>query len=791
MECLYRLLQISNMSMAKVSTYRAPDSIVEQKTGQLGIEGHDSLDNYIIQAIGKEPFLSFSRPGESPVQWIQLLHALEQQGSGKRGALVDNVVEENGRQQGNSNGLSSFASENNGIKEPGNMIKSTSRVAKSSSEHMQALKIPEAVVAFAQAAAKANDLPGWPLLSPSKMQLQKCDKCSREFCSPVNYRRHIRVHRRSLNVNKVSPKNRELLGAFWDKLSLDEAKELVSIKDMTLEEVPAASIIRALASLMRKPGFSSLPQVYLKGGAILLDLVECRPSVFPISSQELFSVLDDASEKTFLCGGTAISLQRFVFDGEVGKISMEMKNLIACTSFLLEQKLVKAWLADKDAEALRCQKLLFEEEEAAQKRQAELLERKRMKKLRQKEQKMKEQTVNKPESEEALCDTVEGTSGSEEALNSMLPSGAGLGTTDSSLCSTHSTLEDTQPLCMVADRTYYLENEDAEQYLEYQVQQESTQRQPTLLHRSLPRPLRYGLGGFHPQVAGIKSMVGQKHNGFKDTRPTSAVSSQMVWTRKSKSEFEEGDTSCKGGAKGTKDSSDGIESCKVLIGSISVPLKDCNGLDENEVSLVQNTAQERQIKISTGLNKVDHSEKLHVENLEDGGPVTVQHKNTEADITESPDKSSIRILPDQSCLATCTEGDCWSEMKRDSFSVTEVPELSSPKLFSSKVAEAFLSQRWRDALSSDHVKLILSPDTDARSMDDGEIREESCADVACAEACEVPLPLQPVGSCGLSNHENQGTGMGSNETTSTIAYKPKFRTKPEKSYSVKYIPKQS
>lgn len=29
---------------------------------------------------------------------------------------------------------------------------------------------------------------------------------------------------------------------------------------------------------------------------------------------------------------------------------------------------VKAWLAEKDAEALRCQKLLVEEEEAAQKR---------------------------------------------------------------------------------------------------------------------------------------------------------------------------------------------------------------------------------------------------------------------------------------------------------------------------------------------------------------------------------------------------------------------------------------
>ncbi|GMP70270.1 hypothetical protein CsSME_00029194 [Camellia sinensis var. sinensis] len=121
-------------------------------------EGNDSLDTFIKQAIGKEPPLSFSRTGDNPVQWIQLLHALDQQ-----------------------------------------------------------------------------DLPGWPLLSPLKIQMQKCEKCSREFCSPINYRRHSRVHRRSLNVNKESDKYRDLLRAFCDKLSLDEVKEIVSLKDVTLE----------------------------------------------------------------------------------------------------------------------------------------------------------------------------------------------------------------------------------------------------------------------------------------------------------------------------------------------------------------------------------------------------------------------------------------------------------------------------------------------------------------------------------------------------------------------------
>ena len=45
-------------------------------------EGNESLDTFIKQAIGKEPFFSFSR-NDSSVQWIQLLQALDQQGTCK------------------------------------------------------------------------------------------------------------------------------------------------------------------------------------------------------------------------------------------------------------------------------------------------------------------------------------------------------------------------------------------------------------------------------------------------------------------------------------------------------------------------------------------------------------------------------------------------------------------------------------------------------------------------------------------------------------------------------------
>ena len=64
-----------------------------------------------------------------------------------------------------------------------------------------------------------------------------------------------------------------------------------------------------------------------------------RPSRFPLSSGQPFSFLDEASEKTFLCG-TTVLIQKYIFDGGAGKIGLETKNIVASTSFVVEQKLV-------------------------------------------------------------------------------------------------------------------------------------------------------------------------------------------------------------------------------------------------------------------------------------------------------------------------------------------------------------------------------------------------------------------------------------------------------------------
>lgn len=688
------------MPVAKLRGSSTTDAIKSE-------EGNDSLDTYVRQAVGKEPFLSFSRTGDSPVQWIQLLHALDQQ-----------------------------------------------------------------------------DLPGWPLLSPLKIQMQKCDKCSREFCSTINYRRHIRVHRRSLNIDKESHKSRDLLGAFWDKLSLDEAKEVVSLKDVTLEEVPGSSIIRSLTSFIRKPGFCTLPQPYVKAGSALLDIIQSRLSRLPVSSLELFSILDDASERTFLCAGSAESMQKYVFDGEAGKIGQEMKNLIACTSFLIEQKLVKAWVADKDAEALRCQKLLVEEEEAAQKRQAELLERKRLRKLRQKEQKVKEQAIGgKVDLKDFTADVLDSPPSAEISSPSI--------ESESSSNALETTAEhDPSPFEPV--QTWSAE-EDEDTEAQFSLEHSDSGTFPNAGRRTahgnrrprwqLPKSQRFGRNGFYstqnPQVLKLENM--QKHASPGDPRAAPIVSGNKVWTRKPKMETEEKSKSI----VLTEDvaQADQHENSEVMIGSISVTLGNCTAqqLGDDLIEAPEHCSTEHAVSKPIKTDSVQGGSQSTVKlwrpvsRHEARGPMPVQ--NGSADSKEdviTGGKGNDRMVPSETCLRSSASG----ENGADSHLPVDRSAHPEGLMFSSNAAKAFLAQRWKEAITADHVKLVLSPESEPPGCPDS------------GNDSEVVKTSSDHRRRILGNAENVLANVGPFEPKATDAVKAKFRTKPEKSVTIKYIPKQ-
>ncbi|CAF2149870.1 unnamed protein product [Brassica napus] len=586
-------------------------------------EGNDSLDMLIRRAVGKDPFLTFHRPENSPVQLFQLLNTLER--------------------------------------------------------------------------------PGWPLLAPLKIQLHKCDKCTREFCSPVNFRRHKRMHRPSRKPEMYSGKERDALGAFLDELSAFDAKEILSLKNMMLENVRGESVESGLISLIENPGYTALPQYYLRAGSDILDIIQGRPLRFPIYSNQLFSILDDASEKTFMTNEAA-SIQKYIFDGENGKNVLEAKNVVACASFLLEQQLIKAWLADKDAEALRCQNLLVEEEEAAQRsRQAELLERKKRKKLRQKEQRVKDQTKDAKEDESTTSEEQQ-QSPAESSRPLSVASDTEAQRSDSIPTEDSSSLEEPQVLEIDNER-----NGDTQAAI---VDGDGFGNGPNMERRSGRREMersQYGMpNGFHGNHA--PKLGGMRKNG---TNRDARANTTKVWSRKADNPKSISPDAVVAEPEQTKNS-------EVLIGSVSVTIgNSCLSGEHN------------QAKCSSE---------------EEGRTKAVEAKPT----SEQSTAEVSRPVSSQGRKVSTSNG---NTDKKDEHSSSTQPEVKTANhislQFNNHEAKAFLAKRWKEAISAEHVTLVLSQET---------------------------------------NMPGNNTHQSSNGVIT--AARPKHRMKPEKGANVKYVPKQ-
>ncbi|CAN6462299.1 unnamed protein product [Victoria cruziana] len=859
----------------------------DQKVSRPGKEGHDPFDNIIRQTIGKEPFMSFSRAGENHVQWIQLLHALDQQGTSKlsKGLKAVNGVDGKDWIQEPCNGISLLSSEMNLFKDSihSKVTGTPAKGAKLPSEHIHHHKIPE-IIAFA--AAKANDFPGWPLSLPSKVQIQKCEKCSREFCSTVNYRRHIRIHRRSLNIDKDSLKNRDYLSAFWDKLSLEGAIEIVSFKDVLLEEVPGSSIIKTLAGFVRKPGFTSIPQSYMKAGSALLDIIQARPSRLPISSKELFSILDDASERTFLCAGTAVSLRRFVFDGEAAKIGLEPRNIVSCASFLIEQRLITAWLADKDAEALRCQKLLFEEEEAAQKRHADLLEKRRLKKLRHREQRMKDQAeldtakvkdffldlandssvIETPSV--AVCPIVD-HEGAESACNSSSPvkpalltdeggekngatDGHPTGSGDMRIKYFHDPMDSatlstgagrykdrandedihiTGPVEIELDASHLGDptSEEASDFhgWDHKAPYVSRKRYLNMACRQSPRYVP-NVSTSGPENGPIsKSVSIQKHGGFKDQRLVSQTNSHKVWTRKFKVEDDKDDIDK--GKREVHELQEQRKDCEVLIGSISIALSGTSMARGDDVTAaaepqLQNCIETSRLgpqpmgsqlvtkraslsdkrgKTDSGQNHVGHPKVMlwrpvgMIVSCRTGGGSTMEQTsnlssdNRDASCGGFADKMAGSCAAIENCCRQLDTEEHRYSSADNSLGVVLTDAVGRTGLFWSLAAQIFLNERWKEAISGDHVTVVISPEMEVSlpSMNpQGTLESSPSSDrennhIPCLEGFEH------AGSNALSIPENR-LAVTEQHNSANGASNSRPRSNSLKPSKLKYIPKQ-
>ncbi|XP_017223908.1 uncharacterized protein LOC108200310 [Daucus carota subsp. sativus] len=691
--------------------------------------GNDVQDALVRQTIGIGPYLSFPRVNDVPMQWVQLLNGFDQQ-----------------------------------------------------------------------------ELYGWPMLTPLKIQMQKCDKCSLEFCSTVNYRRHIRVHRR-LKVDKDSYKSRDSLGAFWDKVSLDEAKNILSFKDVTLEGLPGSSIIKALASFIRAPGFCTLPQVYVKAGLVLLDAIEATPSRLPISSQELFTVLDDASERTFLSGSTEGSVQKFIFDGEARKVGLEIKNLVACTSFLIEQSLVKAWIADKDAEALRCQKLLVEEEEAAQRRQAELLERKRLRKLRQKEQKTKgrsckETTVltsaadiletvpsaesSTPPQSEADLHAVSSPPQSEVDLHSSSspPQSEGDLHTSSSLPHSEGDLHELEDHSSVIEPVHIFNNEvNGHINIEGGYNSELVD-----IGRAKNVELPESQDSNNQQIVDSKLQVLESKSEQNACHPSHSLDvvkpdpiqaqappNDLMVAPVNGSDISTGKGTVENGRECVSAllhereiSQTDHTSCEVMIGSITVTLRNCTTQKQHDDSQSESLHENCSIDHVTCENVGAHYKQIKPESTMNNTLISNDRHEVESEFVVQTGVTGVGTMPDK-CSHASSEVD--SDSKQNDFIQPAKVALSSHS------ARAFLAHRWKEAISEDHETLVLSQEAESQGHCDA-INE-------CSEAVSTVKAIDSEELSVLGRAKNFLDIVGAPEYPTSRPVDSKRTSKPRKGYQMK------
>ncbi|KAK7317664.1 hypothetical protein RJT34_02089 [Clitoria ternatea] len=255
---------------------------------------------------------------------------------------------------------------------------------------------------------------------------------------------------------------------------------------------------------------------------------------------------------------------------------------------------VKAWLADKDAEALKCQKQLVEEEEMARKRQAEILEKKRQKKLRQKEQKAREQR-NKAEAK--IKGNIDNT------MKALSPAEASLDTYN---------LEAHSPNTFVDNATFQYPDTNEEidgsadsgynfvtdQNIEKQSERgHNHQHVAVSRHQGQSKSPRAVSSDFDTnQNSPIsKLQVIQKYGTHHDQK--ASANGSKVWSRKPKTEIDKAISNM------IEKESHLLKNQEVLIGSIFVNLGNCSLSEGNEAASIEDYTVENVAKQNNSQDK--------------------------------------------------------------------------------------------------------------------------------------------------------------------------------------------
>lgn len=293
---------------------------------------------------------------------------------------------------------------------------------------------------------------------------------------------------------------------------------------------------------------------------------------------------------------------------------------------------------------------------------------------------------------------------------------------------------------------------------------------------------RMGRNGFHNnqnhQVQKVEPV--HKHGVFKDRG--APVNNSKIWTRKIRVLNGE-----RLRPEPQKEAIDQNQSnCEVMIGSISVPMKDCSTHGQGNCPAV-----EKENFDSTGPDMpkkcnlvVKPAKQDALQGGSNGEAVKLWRPVSRNGSGQHPEEAVITGKLDNPALSTenslhsCSMDNPIGKSKNYERQVSD-GSVHQGVGFCSISAKAFLSRRWKEAIAGDHVTLVLSNDTEVSGHPD--------AQNGSSEAVPASNDQE---HCILVKADNQQAITGISNVSSHGNSKLKFRQKPDRSIKTRYIPKQ-
>ena len=453
------------------------------------------------------------------------------------------------------------------------------------------------------------------------------------------------------------------------------------------------------------------------------------------------------------------------------------------------------------------------------------MERKRQKKLRQKEQKAKEQKHGEkvdvvefidntseamPVPQEETC-SPSAACDSDTSVPEMLPDQA----PSSSEAFRHTNSDEEAGPDSQSGYGFEYAEPGISQNVERRMVHGSVRRHVTVARWQVPpKSQRAVPNGFHSGQNSQASKLGvmQKHGIHRDLRAAPVANGNKVWSRKPKPEID-GEVLKARVQKEAINQPDQIKNREVLIGSICVTLRNCDQEINNlagareyclaEHQMPKTNVQEKPIKpdsLVSGTNRSMIKLWRPVSRHENKGPMPVQNGNIESELDVTAEKDNDQS-PNEGCLRSYAMDDNDGAARESvcpgtmGFSIHAAKAfLSESKMFillamqlcvyiKFDLAINVLQSRagWKETITADHVKLVLSPDSEPPGCPEMENDSELVASQSSN------LHKRSI----LGSAENRLVNAGAFDSSITRSVKEKYRAKPEKGVKKKYIPKQS